>query len=383
MIQTQENKLLGDLKTALIHDWLVGFAGGEQVLLEMARLFPDAPIYTALYRQGSQPEALEQRTIQTSFLQSLPGAVKHYQALLPLMPLAFEAFDLRGYDLVLSSSHACAKGVITGPNTLHVSYVHTPIRYAWDMMPEYFEQSRWPRWKRALAHPVLHYLRAWDQLNTQRIDHLLCNSRFVQRRIKKFYRREASVLYPPVEVPMQLPPREPAEFFLYVGRLVPYKRVDLIVETFNRNDLPLKIAGTGPEWAYLKAQARPNIEFLGHVDQLALEGLYRQARALIFPPLEDFGIVPVEAQAFGCPVVAYGRGGALESVVPEETGIFFMEQTPESLQVALNRFESLNFKSERLHAQALLFSRQRFQRELSQLLEQLWRDFDGPGQGLV
>lgn len=353
----------------------MGFAGGERVLLEMARLFPQAPIYTSIYRPGSQPAELAQRQIETSFLQRLPGATEHHQRYLPLMPLAFEAFDLSAYQMVLSSSHACAKGVITGPETLHLSYLHTPIRYAWDMQHEYFTQARWPGWKQALAQPLLHYLRLWDQLNTQRIDHLLCNSRFVQRRIRKYYRREATVLYPPVEVPAVLPPRQPQDFFLYLGRLVPYKRVDLIIETFKANGLPLKIAGTGPEQARLQALAGPRIEFLGQVDRAQQRRLYSQARALIFPPLEDFGMVPVEAQGYGCPVLAYGRGGALESIVSAETGLFFAEQSVASLQAALVQFESCDFAPERLHAHAQQFNLERFRSELKTVLAECWREF--------
>lgn len=352
------------MKVALVHDWLAGYGGAERVLMSMHELYPDAPVYTSLYHPERMPDDFCSWDIRSSFLQKLPHKLQKHQALLPLMPLAFEAFDLNDYDLVLSSSHACAKGVITGPQTLHIAYLHTPIRYAWDLSYEYLRQSNLPKWKQALAHPLLHYIRLWDQLNTQRIDHLLCNSHFVKQRIAKYYRREAHVLYPPVDIPAAQPQRDPQDFYLAAGRLVAYKRVDLIVETFNQNQLPLRILGNGPEYARLKQKARSNIQFLGEVSRETLELNYRQARALLFAPLEDFGIVPVEAQAFGCPVIAYGRGGACETVKHQETGVLFAEQNVPSLQAAIEQFEQLSFKPELLYQHAQQFAAARFQTEL-------------------
>lgn len=358
------------MKVALIHDWLAGYGGAERVLMELHNVYPAAPVYTSLYHRDRMPESFHSWDIRESFLQKLPKKLQRHQALLPLMPLAFEAFDLNDYDLVISSSHACAKGVLTGPQTLHVAYLHTPIRYAWDLSYEYLRQSDMPKWKQALAHPLLHYIRIWDQLNTQRIDHLLCNSKFVQQRIAKYYRREAHVLYPPVDIPAEQPLRDPQDYYLAAGRLVSYKRVDLIVDTFNQNQLPLRIIGAGPEYNKLKQKARANIQFLGEVNRQELELNYRQARALIFAPLEDFGIVPVEAQAFGCPIIAYGRGGACETVRHQETGILFAEQTVASLQAAIEDFNHLQFKPETLYQHAQGFAAERFQAQLQDYLKQ-------------
>ncbi len=359
------------LRVALVHDWLTEYGGAERVLLEMHQLFPQAPVYTSLHHPAGLPSAFQTLDIRPSFLQRLPKKLQRHRALLPLMPLAFEAFDLSEYDLVLSSSHACAKGVLTGPETLHVSYLHTPIRYAWDMLHPYLRQSGMSNWKQALAHPLLHYIRLWDQLSSARVDHLLCNSQFVAKRIAKYYRREATVIYPPVDVPAQQPQRQPDDFYLIAGRHVPYKRVDLVVETFNANRKRLIVAGDGPERAKLQAKAGPNIEFLGEVSRPQLEQLFSRARALLFPPLEDFGIVPVEAQAYGCPVIAFGRGGALETVKAEQTGVFFAEQTLSSLDAAIQRFESLNFNPAVLYQHASSFAVARFNRQLQDYLAAL------------
>lgn len=360
------------MRVALVHDWLCGWGGAEQVLLAMHRLFPQAPIYTSVYLPETLPSLFRQLDIRTSFLQRIPGAARRHRLMLPLMPLAFEAFDLRAYDLVLSSSHACAKGVITGPETVHVSYLHTPIRYAWDMYHAYREQEQPGRLKQALMHSLLHYLRLWDQANTTRVDQLLANSAFVKQRIAKYYRRDATVIYPPVELPAELPPRQPQAFYLAAGRLVPYKRTDLIIDTFNANGLPLKVAGGGPLEAALRKRARPNIEFLGEVSRAQLEQLFSQAQAMIFAALEDFGILPVEAQAFGCPVIAFGQGGALETVVEGQTGLFFEAQTVAALQAALERFQQLQaFDPALLFAHSQQFSQQRFADHLQAYLQGL------------
>lgn len=348
------------MRVALVHDWLTDWGGAEQVLLALHRLYPEAPIYTSVYLPDHLPAAFQALDIRTSFIQKLPGAARHHRLMLPLMPLAFEMLDLRQFELVISSSHACAKGVLTGPDTLHLSYLHTPLRYAWDLMHDYQEQEQVRGLKKLLMHPVLHYLRLWDQLNTQRIDSLACNSAFIARRIQKYYRRSAQVIYPPVAIPEQAPVRQPQDFFLSVGRFVSHKRMDLIVDTFNANGLPLKMVGTGPELTALKRRAQDNIKFLGPVSDLDLKQLYLQARALIFPSFEDFGIVPVEAQAQGCPVLAFARGGAPESVLDRVTGLHFAEQTPASLQAAIDTFKKLEFDSETLYQNSLRFRESRF-----------------------
>jgi glycosyltransferase involved in cell wall biosynthesis len=356
---------MGAERVALVHDWLVSMGGAEQVLLELAALYPGAPILTALHDPQALSADFAPLEIHPSFLQHWPGATRRHRLLLPLMPLAFERFDLSGFELVISSSHACAKGIIPPPEACHLAYIHTPIRYAWDMLNDYFAHTQPSALKRLLMHPLLHYLRQWDLLNNLRIDALACNSRFVRARIWRYYRREATVIHPPVRVPDTAPQRQPEDFYLLVSRAVPYKRLDLAIAAFSGSRRRLCVVGSGPELPALRAQAGANIEFLGRVDNSELAALYRQARALIFPGLEDFGIVPVEAQAHGCPVIAYGHGGVCDSVVPDQTGVFFDEQTVNSLNAALTRFEAQHFDPLTLYRQAQQFRpevfRQRFQ----------------------
>lgn len=362
-------------KTALVQDWLVSMGGAEQVLLEMVSLFPAAPVYTALHRSRELPKAINDLEIHASFLQDFPGARNRHRLFLPLMPLAFESFDLTRFDLVLSSSHACAKGIIPGPRTCHLTYIHTPIRYAWDMLHTYFAQEQPSRLKRAIMHPLLHYLRNWDLLSNTRIDAMACNSRFVMQRIRRYYDREATVIHPPVQVPTQAPNRQPDDFYLLVSRAVPYKRLDLAIEAFRTSGRKLVVVGEGPDSAGLKAQASSNISFRGWVTRAQLEALYNSARALVFPGLEDFGIVPVEAQAYGCPVVAFGQGGVLDSVLPEETGVFFPEQTVASLNQAIERLEASDWTAERLHQHALGFAPEHFQRQLKTFVDEHYAAF--------
>jgi glycosyltransferase involved in cell wall biosynthesis len=361
--------------TALIHDWLVSWGGAEQVLLEIAGLFSTPPIYTALYQPKELPSSLTQMKVHSSFLQKWPLAQQRHRLFLPLMPLAFESFDLTAFDLVISSSHACAKGIIPGPRTCHLAYIHTPIRYAWDMLHTYFAQEQPSSLKRAIMHPLLHYLRNWDLLSNTRIDAMACNSRFVQQRIRRYYGREAEVIHPPVTIPNAPPQRKVDDFYLLVSRAVPYKRLDLAVAAFRESGRKLVVVGEGPDSASLKAQASPNISFLGWVARPQLEALYLSAKALIFPGLEDFGIVPVEAQAFGCPVIAFGQGGVLDSVRPEETGLFFEAQTTHSLNQAVARCEKQDFDPQILYQHAQGFSQANFQARFSTFVEKHYSAF--------
>lgn len=361
------------MKVAFVHEWLVKPAGSEKVLEAMLSLYPGAPIHTLVYDpKGFEGSPIARHPIRTSFLDRLPLARKKYPLYLPLMPLAVESFDLSGYDLVVSSSHAVAKGVLTGPHQLHIAYVHTPIRYAWDLEGEYLRGL--PPLARSLARPVLHYLRLWDQAAAARPDLLLANSRFVARRIAKVYRREAQVVYPPVDVDRFRPREDREEFYLTVSRLVPYKRVDLIVEAFRRLGRPLVVIGDGPERGRLEALARgvPNIRFLGHQPDEVVRDHMERCRAFVFAALEDFGIAPVEAMAAGAPVIAYGRGGAAESVLEGETGVFFHQQTPEALAEAVLRFEerAAAFHPEQCRKRAEAFSRERFLREFAGVVEE-------------
>lgn len=356
------------MKVALVHYWLVHRRGGERVLEALAELFPEADIFTHVFApEEMQPDLLRHR-IQTSFIQKFPGARKYYQYYLPFMPLALEQFDLRGYDLVISSESGPAKGVITGPETTHVCYCHSPMRYVWDMYPEYMASIS--KWKRLLAAPMLHYMRLWDRLSADRVDHFVANSAFVAKRIQKHYRREADVVHPPVDVEQFSATRPRDDFYLMLGELTEYKRPDLAVQTLSELGRPLVVIGGGKEEKALRAMAGPSVRFLGRQSQEAVVDHLERCKALVFPGLEDFGIVPVEAMAAGAPVLAYGKGGALETVKDGETGLFFHEQSVGALKEVVLSFESRiqDFSSERCRAYAEGFSRERF---LTQMREKI------------
>ena len=320
--------------------------GGERCLETFCELFPKADLYTLLHIPRSVSPTIEKMEIKTSFIQNLPFSKKGYRKYLPLFPMAIEGFNLKGYDLVLSCSHCVAKGVIPSPDALHVSYVLTPMRYAWDMYGEYFGESR-----NRMVPFFIHYLRMWDVTSSQRVDHFLCISRHVENRIKKFYRREAEVIYPPVEIKRFSLRQRKENFFLIVSSFAPYKRIDLAIEAFNRLGYPLKIIGSGPEEKRFRAMAKLNVEILGWLPDDTVVDYYSKCRALIFPGEEDFGIVPLEAMACGKPVIAYGRGGALETIVSYDhggktegespTGLFFYEQNVDSLVDAVERFSRI------------------------------------------
>lgn len=330
------------MRVAIIHDWLTGMRGGERCLEIFCELFPEADLFTLLHVPGSVSSAIGQMSIRTSFIQRLPFAKKRYRSYLPLFPMAVERFNLKGYDLILSCSHCVAKGVIPPPDGLHISYTLTPMRYAWDMYGEYFGERG-----RLWIPFFMHYLRMWDVTSSERVDHFVCISNHVKNRIKKYYRREAEVIHPPVEIRRFRLRDEKEDFFLIVSSLVPYKRVDLAVESFNRLGYSLRIIGSGPEEKRLRAMAGPKVEFFGWQPDAAVADCYSKCRALIFPGEEDFGIVPLEAMASGRPVIAFGRGGALETVtsadLPERTrraptGLFFYEEQADSLIGAVERF---------------------------------------------
>jgi glycosyltransferase involved in cell wall biosynthesis len=367
------------IKVALVHDWLTGQRGGEKVLEVLAELFPKAPIFTLFHFRGSQTDIIESREIRTSFLQNLPFLRKRYRYYLPLFPLAVELFDLGAFDLVISSSHCVAKGAIPAPDSLHISYIHSPIRYAWNQYFAYFSPAQLSFFSRRFIPPVMHRLRVWDESSAARVDHFVANSKNVARRIDKYYRREADIIHPPADTGLFRPaadlPKSPD--FLIVSALVPYKRIDLAISAFNRSGEKLKIVGLGPELRKLKKIARPNIAFLGQVTDQDLLALYRKSRALILPGEEDFGIAAVEAQACGTPVIAFGRGGALESVLPGETGLFFPELTASSLAAALDKFRSLKFNQAAIRVHAETFSRRAFKEKLGTYLERRWNEFKG------
>jgi glycosyltransferase involved in cell wall biosynthesis len=291
------------------------------------------------------------------------------------MPLAVEQFDLSGYDLIISSSHAVAKGVLTGPHQLHLSYVHTPVRYAWELQHQYLQRQT--GLKGGVTRLILHYLRLWDLASAQRVDRFMANSGFVARRIEKCYRRPATVIYPPVDVQRFRPDLPRADFYLMVSRFVPYKRVDLTVQAFNRLGLPLVVIGDGPLWSEIGAIANPNIQLLGTQPDAVIEDYMQRCRALVFPAEEDFGITPVEAQAAGAPVIAYGRGGVRETVIEGTTGCFFAEQTVESLAAAIKTVEAgrYQFESAQLRQNAERFSIERFRQTFQSWVLQTWMHF--------
>jgi glycosyltransferase involved in cell wall biosynthesis len=357
---------LAKARVALVHDWLTGMRGGERCLEVFAELFPDADLYTLLHVPGSVSPTIERRRIVTSFIQRLPQAQRRYRHYLPLFPAAVRAFDLRGYDLVLSSSHAVAKGVRVPAGALHVCYCFTPMRYVWDLYDDYFG-PRSGLAARLVMPPVAAWLRRWDRRTAAGVHHFVAISRFVADRIRRAYGREADVIYPPVDVSRFRVDEAPGEFYLVVSALTPYKRVDLAVEACNRLGRKLLVVGSGPEERRLRALAGPTVELLGWRDDAQIVELYARCRALLFPPLEDFGITPLEAMAAGRPVIAFGEGGARETVVPPgegepPTGLFFARQTVDDLADAIQRFEASahQFEPKALRRRAEAFDRPLF-----------------------
>lgn len=356
------------MKIAFVHDYLNQYGGAERVLQVLCAMFPDAPIYTTLYDPNATGGVFEGRTIRTSFLQRIPGASRHHHLFPWLMPLAAEQFDLSGYDVVFSISSSFAKGVITKPDTRHICYCLTPIRYLWDDSHKYLQESTYPGLVKKFIPFFLSYLRVWDKEASMRPDEMVAISRFVSGRIKKYYNRPSEVIYPPVNMENFHISTKIGDYFLMVGRLVPYKKFDMVIRVFNDLGWPLKVVGIGPQMDVLKTMAKPNIEFIGAVDDEHLAELYAHAKALIFPQEEDFGIVPLEAMASGRPVIAYAGGGALETVADRVSGLLFAEQTEASLRDALKQFASLRFEAAACRAQAEKFSIQNFQQRVLELL---------------
>lgn len=346
----------GFRRVALVHYWLVGMRGGERVLERLIQLFPDADIFTHVYVPDKVSALIRSRPVKTSFIQKLPAAERLYQSYLPLMPMALEALDLRGYDLVISSESGPAKGVIAAPDALHICYCHSPMRYLWDQYHLYRDAAGWAQ---RLAMPLLfHGLRQWDVTSAARVDSIVANSSFIQQRVKRAWGRSSTVVHPPVSVDEFARALEVSERFLWVGQLVPYKRPDLAVDAFTRMGLPLTVVGTGPMEADLRRRAGPGIEFVPRLDFAGLKHAYATCRALIFTAEEDFGIVPVEANASGRPVIAYGRGGVRDSILPGISGLFFAEQSVPALEAAISQFATFerDFDPEKAIASAGRFS---------------------------
>ncbi len=366
--------------TALVHDWLTTIAGSEKVLEEMYRLYP-SPIYTLLTdRDALGDSPLVGGDISTSFIQKLPFARRKYRSYLPLFPMAIEGFDLSGYDVILSSSHAVAKGVLKRSDQLHICYCHTPMRYIWDAAHQYMRDAKLRGVTGFIARWVLHYLRIWDVISSNRVDYYIANSIYVANRIRSIYRREAKVIYPPVDVDSFELCERKDEYYLAASRLVPYKRIDIVVEAFaGMKNRRLLVVGDGPDMKRIKkiAGKNRNIEILGYQPAEKLGEYMQRARAFIFPALEDFGIMPVEAQACGTPVIALGRGGAAESVINGKTGIHFYTQEPDAVVAAIEDFEreKRSFDPKALRENALRFGVERFRRKYKNYVEKCISEF--------
>ncbi|MGO3346228.1 MAG: glycosyltransferase family 4 protein [Marinomonas sp.] len=359
------------MKVAIVHYWLLNCRGGEKVVEALCELYPDADIYTHVYDPVSfKDSVISHHTVKQSFISKLPFAKKMYQNYLPLMPLALEQFDLSDYDLVISSESGPAKGVIPAPGQPHICYCHSPMRYAWDMYHEYRNQAGWL--KKMMMVPLLHYIRRWDQLSSMSVSHFVANSSFVAGRIKSFYNRDADVIHPPVDFEEFQPSgKDPENYYLLLGQLVPYKRADIAVRAFNKSGRRLKVVGEGEQFDELKKLANDNVELLGRQAFAEIKHLFANCKALIFPGVEDFGIVPLEAMASGRPVIAYKKGGALETVSEGLSGLFFDEQTEESLNNAVQLFEETSdgFKPEIIREYVEKFSKTNFKKRISSFVK--------------
>ncbi len=356
-------------QVAIVHDWLNGMRGGEKTLEAILELFPGADIFTLLLEKEKISTRIASKRITTSFIEHLPLARSRYRYFLPLFPAAVESFDLSGYDLVISTSHCVAKGARPPQGALHICYCFSPMRYVWVLPEEYFGTSAL---KKAALSPLLARLKRWDRLSSKRVDHFVAISRTVADRIARFYGRESEVIFPPVDTEFFAPGGKEEDFFLVVSALVPYKKVDLAIRVFNELRLPLVIIGDRTEYRRLKRIAGRNISFRGWVTDEEVRDAYRGCRALIFPGVEDFGLTPVEAQACGKPVIAFGVGGVTESVLEGVTGIFFREQTVESLAKAVRSFSRRKFDPAAARENSLRFSREVFKTRLMEYLRTCW-----------
>jgi glycosyltransferase involved in cell wall biosynthesis len=367
------------VRVALVHDWLTGMRGGEKVLLSLARLFPDAPIFTLLHVKGSLSPELEAREIRTSFVQHLPGVARRYRQYLPLFPAAIGSLDLGAFDLVISSSHCVAKGAKRASGAVHVSYCFTPMRYVWDRYDDYFGPGKLGAPARWIVPHLAQALRAWDVATAPRVDHFVADSRYVAGRIRRYYGRESEVILPPVDTELFTPvDAVPGDYDLIVSALAPYKRIELALEAYRGTGRRLKVVGSGPEEQRLRALAPAEAEFLGWVDDAALRDLYRGCRAVIMPGVEDFGIVPLEAMACGRPAVVFAEGGGAETVLHGETGVVFQEPTAASLKAAIDSLQRISFNTVALRARAEAHSRQAFESRFRTFVE---RVLAGPPAG--
>ena len=363
------------MNIALVHEWLVNYAGSERVLEQIIQLYPSADLFSLIdFLPEGERTFIMNKTVHTSFIQGLPFARNKYRSYLPLMPVAVEQFDLSEYDVIISSCHAVAKGILTKSGQLHICYCHTPIRYAWDLYHQYLKESGLNAGLMGFfVKLALHYIRMWDYIAANRVDYFVANSHFTAERIRRIYGKDAAVIYPPVDIDAFTVSTEKEDFYFTASRMVPYKKIDLIVAAFSK--MPgrkLIVAGDGPDFRKIRSKAAQNIEFLGHQSGNILKEYMQRAKAFVFAAEEDFGILPVEAQACGTPIIAYGRGGALETVVENETGIFFGEQSVESLIDAINTFEKNQdaFSTTVIRKNAERFRKERFKEEFKLFAEE-------------
>lgn len=373
-----------DLNVGIVADWFITYAGSEKVVAELIKSYPESHLYSVVdFLSSENKKHFQNKEITTTFIQRLPKAKKKYQTYLPLMPLAIEQLDVSSHDVILSSSHAVAKGVLTGPDQLHISYVHSPIRYAWDLQHQYLREAGLDHGvKGMIAKLILHKMRMWDYRTANGVDHFIANSQFIARRIKKVYGREADVIYPPVDVNRFLLNEAKEDYYFTASRLVPYKRIDLIVEAFSHMpNRKLVVVGDGPEMQKIKSKATANIEILGYQSNEVMQEHMRNAKAFVFAAEEDFGITPVEAQSCGTPVIAFGKGGSLETVRPygvdNPTGILFDQQDIGSVIDAVQKFETMQDQilPNDCRAHALKFSTERFNQEISEYVNSKYCEF--------
>lgn len=372
-------------RIAIVHDWLPVYGGAERVLEQMLKVYPDADVFSLIDALDEENRKfLNGKPVKTSFVQKLPGGKKYYRHCFPLMPLAIEQFDFSPYDMVITSSYAFAKGIITGPRQLHLCYCHSPIRYAWDLQTQYLKESKMDRGPMTwLVRSMLHFIRMWDSRTAAGVDAFMANSRFIARRIEKVYRRDATVVYPPVNIERFETCSEKENFYVTASRLVPYKRMDLIIQAFNgMPDRQLVVIGDGPELPKLRRLAGPNVKVLGWQPQEVLKSHLQRAKGFVFGGEEDFGIILLEAQACGTPVIAYGRGGALETVVENQTGMFFGEQSVESLQSAIAEFETRTWDAIKCRQNSERFSAKLFRERFQQFVEGEWERFAAMSSGV-
>ncbi|HHT1570721.1 TPA: glycosyltransferase family 4 protein [Klebsiella aerogenes] len=374
-----------DINIGIVADWLVTYAGSEKVIKEFIDVFPSSELYSVVdFLSDSNRELFSGKKAKTTFIQKMPFAKSKYQKYLPLMPLAIEQLDMSGHDVILSSSHAVAKGILTGPDQLHISYVHSPIRYAWDLQHQYLRESGLSEGlKGFIAKYLLHKIRIWDYRTANGVDHFIANSKFISRRIHKVYGRSSDVIYPPVDVNNFTLNENKDNYYFTASRLVPYKRIDLIVDAFNEMpEKKLVVVGDGSEMDKIKSKAKGNIEILGYQPNNIMQKHMQNAKAFVFAAEEDFGITPVEAQACGTPVIAFGKGGVLETIIPEgnqnPTGVFFDKQESGSIIESVNKFESMQdlFEPTECRRNAEKFSEERFRTEINTYIRDKWTKFN-------